>query len=101
MGLLILVWRPLLVGRVWEFPSSLPTITNDDDMIGPISCPPIPEVVHALDGQRDTKGFTYYYYYYYYYIYIFNYLFMYINRYIYIYIYWQLWRLGFYSALIA
>ena len=61
MGLLILVWRPLLVGRVWEFLSSLPTIIDDDDdMIGPISCPPIPEVIHALDGHRNMKRFAYY-----------------------------------------
>ena len=39
MGLLVLVWRPLLMGRVWEFPLSLLTITDDDDVIGPISCP--------------------------------------------------------------
>ena len=36
MGLLVLVWRPLLVGRVWEFPSSLSMIIDDDDVIGPI-----------------------------------------------------------------
>ena len=63
MGLLVLVWQPLLVGRVWEFLSSLPTIKDDDDMIGPISCPPIPEVVHALDGHRNMKRFAYYYIY--------------------------------------
>ena len=76
MGCLVLVWRPLLVGRVWEFPSSLPTITDNNDVIGPISCPLIPEVVYALDSHRNAKGFTYYYYYYYH-IYILNYLFMY------------------------
>ena len=31
-----------------------------DDMIRPISCPPIPKVVHALDGHRNMKRFAYY-----------------------------------------
>ena len=35
-SLLVLVWRPLLVGRVWEFPSSLSMIIDDDEVIGPI-----------------------------------------------------------------
>ena len=97
MGCLVLVWRPLLVGRVWEFPSSLPTITDNNDVIGPISCPLIPEVVYALDSHRNAKGFTYYYYYYH--IYILNYLFMYtwidiIYIYIYIYLYLAVVVLG-------
>ena len=37
VSLLVLVWRPLLVGRAWESFSSQPTVTDDaDDMIGPI-----------------------------------------------------------------
>ena len=37
MSLLVLVWRPLLVGQAWESFSSQPTVTDDaDDMIGPI-----------------------------------------------------------------
>ena len=31
-----------------------------DDIIRPISCPPIPKVVHALDGHRNMKRFAYY-----------------------------------------
>ena len=39
--------------------SSLPMIADDeDDMFGPISCPPIPKVVHALDGHRNMKRFA-------------------------------------------
>ena len=42
MDLFVLVWQPLLVGRIWESSSSLPMITNDDDMIRSSSCPLIP-----------------------------------------------------------
>ena len=42
MDLFVLVWRPLLAGWIWKSSSSLPMITNDDDMIGSINCPPIP-----------------------------------------------------------
>ena len=36
-SLLVLVWRPLLVGRAWESFSTLSTVTDDfEDMIGPI-----------------------------------------------------------------
>ena len=42
MDLFVLVWRPLLARRIWESSSSLPMIKDNDDMIGSISCPPIP-----------------------------------------------------------
>ena len=61
MSLLVLGWRPLLVGRDWKSFSSQPMVTNDtNDMIGPISCPPIPEVVHALDGHRNMRRFAHF-----------------------------------------
>ena len=31
-----------------------------DDMIRPISWPPIPKVVHALDGHRNMKRFAHF-----------------------------------------
>ena len=37
MDLFVLVWRPLLQGRIWKSSLSLPVITNDDDMIGSIT----------------------------------------------------------------
>ena len=108
-SLLVLVWRPLLVGRVWEFPSSLPMITDDNDVIGPISCPPIPEVVHALVGHRNTKGFSFNYIHIYLiiclciHIYIYIYIFIYLSSFSFLFFlfFWRLWRLGFCSALIA
>ena len=90
-SLLVLVWRPLLVGQVWEFPSSLPMITDDDDVIGPISCPPIPEVVHALVGHMNTKGFSFNYIHIYLIIclciHIYIHIYIYTHTHIYIYIY--------------
>ena len=31
-----------------------------DDMIGPISCPSIPKVVHALDGYKNMRRFAHF-----------------------------------------
>ena len=37
IDLFVLVWRPLLQGRIWKSSLSLPVITDDDDMIGSIT----------------------------------------------------------------
>ena len=73
MGLLVLVWRPLLMGRVWEFPLSLLTITDDDDVIGPISCPIFlrSSMFWSVTGIRKGSLTIIYIY-----IYLLNYLFM-------------------------
>ena len=41
--------------------SSQPMVTDDiDGLIGPISCPPIPEVVYVLDGHKNMRRFAHY-----------------------------------------
>ena len=83
MDLFVLVWQPLLVGRIWESSSSLPMITNDDDMIRSSSCPLIPRssTLWTVTGIRNDL-----------FIYLLFFLFI---------CFWLLWRLGFCSALIA
>ena len=75
MDLFVLVWRPLLAGRIWESSSSLPMITDDDDMIESISCPHIPRSSTLWTVTRIQNEFFFFF--------------------------WQLWRLGFCFALIA
>ena len=55
MSLLVLVWRPLLVGRAWESFSSQPMVTDDaDDMIGPIKENPIEKTAKKRNGSSTV-----------------------------------------------
>ena len=59
--LLALGWQPSLGWRSWRCYSSL-IMTLDDigGLVGPISCPPIPGVVHTSDGRRNMRRFVYF-----------------------------------------
>ena len=59
--LLVLGRRPLLGWRAWRYYSSLIMIVDDiGGLVGSISCPPIPGVVHTLDGRRNMRRFVYF-----------------------------------------
>ena len=110
--LLVLDRRPSLGWRSWRCYSSL-IMTLDDigGLAGPVSCPPIPGVVHTSDGCRNMRRFVYFrtdahtlvgcdldilYVYIYIYIYICLTLFL-----LFFFFFFLLWRLGLYSALMA
>ena len=53
--LLVLGWR------AWRYYSSLIMIVDDiGGLVGPISCPPIPRVVHTSDDRRNMRRFVYF-----------------------------------------
>ena len=59
--LLVLGQRPSLGWRAWKYYSSLIMIVDDiGGLLGSISCPPIPGVVHTLDGRRNMRRFVYF-----------------------------------------
>ena len=61
VSLLVLDRRPSLGWRSWRCYSSL-IMTLDDigGLAGPVSCPPIPGVVHTSDGCRNMRRFVYF-----------------------------------------
>ena len=36
------------------------TLDDTGGLAGPVSCPPIPRVVHTSDGRRNTRRFVYF-----------------------------------------
>ena len=59
--LLVLGRRPSLGWRAWRYYSSLIMIVDDiGGLVGLISCPPIPGVVHTLNGCRNMRRFVYF-----------------------------------------
>ena len=59
--LLILDRWPSLGWRSWRCYSSLiMTLDDTGGLAGPVSCPPIPRVVHTSDGRRNTRRFVYF-----------------------------------------
>ena len=59
--LLVLGRRPSLGWRAWKYYSSLIMIVdNIGGLLGPISCPPVPGVVHTLDGRRNMRRFVHF-----------------------------------------
>ena len=61
MDLSVLVWWPLLPGRIWKSFLSLLEITDDDDMIGSINCPSIPRSSTLWTVTRIRKDLFIYY----------------------------------------
>ena len=59
--LLVLGRRPSLGWRAWKYYSSLIMIVDDiGGLVGPISYPPIPGVLHTLDGRRNMRRFVHF-----------------------------------------
>ena len=59
--LLVLDRRPSLGWRSWRCYSSLiMTLDDTGGLAGPVSCPPIPGVVHTSDGRRNMRRFVYF-----------------------------------------
>ena len=59
--LLILDRWPSLGWRSWRCYSSLiMTLDDTGGLAGPVSCPPIPRVIHTSDGRRNTRRFVYF-----------------------------------------
>ena len=113
--LLVLGRRPLLGWRAWRYYSSLIMIVDDiGGLVGSISCPPIPGVVHTLDGRRNMRRFVYfrtdahtwlgvtrYFTYIYIHTYIYIYIYIYLLLLLLFFFFFFKWCLGLCSALMA